>query len=322
LLEWGCVCRCRAPCGGMETPSPTPSGWFYGTVVSSARVGQQKLCYVIMLYPENGKSQHKKGWVRIGRRPIGPPTESHRSRGPMSALAGVVQGDNGPVGVRCLPRGMAYTNITFDNAVLVQSNLGGQGGRCVTRYNSAADVTTSWRDLCLEAQPGVNHTDAPFVPHVPPSPGRWGNQHVLLQNLGVKQTYDGNGVVTRSDQLWLLISNESEYRAWNPRPNGVKRTSWGTMTGSFGAINLLGPRSSTSRPANKFWHSEVTIVQLRYNFVTEKSAGSYYSDSTGARGLRPLDVGRIIFSFWDVDMCACSPQPACHSVVCGSGRSV
>lgn len=56
---------------------------------------------------------------------------------------------------------------------------------------------------------------------------------------GVGNTLDTN------QEIWMRVTNESTYRAWNPRHNGVKRRSEGTSTGFFGALNLLGPRSIT-----------------------------------------------------------------------------
>jgi hypothetical protein len=92
--------------------------------------------------------------------------------------------------------------------MLVQSNLGGQGGRC------RSTLWTRWQDLCLEAQPGYAHGDG-YVPHVAPansssSAPLLGNMHVLFQNLGFTQVYDEGGHIVRRDQIWLLISNESE----------------------------------------------------------------------------------------------------------------
>ena len=70
------------------------------------------------------------------------------------------------------------------------------------------------------------------------SGGTRGNTHVLFRNMG----FAINGA-----EIWMRITNETEYRAWNPRHNGVKRQEEGTTVGMFGAINLLGPRSTTQR---------------------------------------------------------------------------
>ena len=99
----------------------------------------------------------------------------------------------------------------------------------------------------------------------------------------------------------LRITNETEYRAWNPRHNGVKRQSDGVREGHFGAINLLGPRSTAQLPTYKFWNDQFSIVQLRYSFMTEISQGAYRADSSGVYGLRPLNVGRMYMTFWDMD---------------------
>ena len=111
------------------------------------------------------------------------------------------------------------TNLTFDNAILVQSNLGAQGGRCVTE-TFRDGWTSNWEDLCRNPQPGVQHGPSAsypygvFMPHVFPGSGQIGNTHVLFENLGYKLEYDGNGVLARQDLIWLQVTNETEYRAW------------------------------------------------------------------------------------------------------------
>ena len=72
----------------------------------------------------------------------------------------------------------------------------------------------------------------------------------------------------------------------------VKRREEGVRNGFFGAINLLGPRDVTQRPRSKYWNDQLTVVQLRYTFMTETAPGAYLSDATGVHGLRELDVGR------------------------------
>jgi hypothetical protein len=89
-------------------------------------------------------------------------------------------------------------------------------------------------------------------------------------------------------------------RAWNPRHNGVKRQQEGGNTGYFGCVNLLGPRSTTQRPFRQFWHATFTIVQLRFDFLTETQQGSSYQQ-LGLAGMVPLDLQRTYFTFWDVD---------------------
>jgi hypothetical protein len=60
----------------------------------------------------------------------------------------------------------------------------------------------------------------------------------------------------------------------------------------------------------RFWHSQLTIVQLRYTFLTEVTNGSYQANlSSGLiNGLRPIDLERAFFSFWDMD----TGEPAQH----------
>ena len=59
----------------------------------------------------------------------------------------------------------------------------------------------------------------------------------------------------------------------------MKRHYTGDVTGFFGTINLLGPRSLRQRPYDKFWNEHFTHVQLRYCIV---------DSGTGA----PVTVGR------------------------------
>lgn len=101
----------------------------------------------------------------------------------------------------------------------------------------------------------------------PDTPSSYGNEHLLFRRVGVS---------LRSDlELWMRVTNESVYRAWNPRHNGVKRQSEGTAVGFFGAINLLGPRTISQRPYSKYWSDLFTFVQLRYSFYVEAAAGDY-----------------------------------------------
>ena len=68
----------------------------------------------------------------------------------------------------------------------------------------------------------------------------------------------------------------------------------------FGAVNLLGPRTMAQRPVHKYWNDQLTVVQLKYEFLTEVSPGSYRASSGVTSGLRALDVERLYFSFWDM----------------------
>ena len=75
----------------------------------------------------------------------------------------------------------------------------------------------------------------------------------------------------------------------------------GTNAGAFGAVNLLGPRTTLQRPFHKFWNDQFTIVQLKYEFLTETSPNSYTATGNYRYGLQPIDLERIYFSFWDAD---------------------
>ena len=101
---------------------------------------------------------------------------------------------------------------TFDIATLVRSNLGGMGGRCTTE------------GLCVEPQTAS-------TPH-----------EIYYQTVGV----------TRSGEpIDMRITNQSEYRGWNIRLNGIKKNSQGSQSGYFGVVNLLGPRSTDQSGAPK-----------------------------------------------------------------------
>ena len=162
----------------------------------------------------------------------------------------------------CTPQ-EAFTALSFATARLVRSNLGGQGGRCV---NMTYDVNESytWDLLCDEEQ-------SPSTPH-----------EILMRGLGT--TPDNN-------RIDLRITNESEYRAWREAINGIKVQNDNNDVGYFGVINLLGPRSPTMRPYHKFWHEELTIVQLRFTFMN----GDPFPLGSN------LTIGRTFMTFFDFD---------------------
>ena len=190
--------------------------------------------------------------------------------------------------VSCVPA-LSFTPINFKNATMIQSNLGGQGGRCVDTYYtecpisqpqcSTQGVSVPWSDLCEEAQPGTPPNPVGSRPDTPAQMD--GNMAVFIRDIGKYTTEQGV-----DHDISLRITNMSEYRAWNPRHNGVKRQGIGDETGFFGAINLLGPRSALQRPYDKFWTDQFTMVQLKFSFVT--SAGA---------SLSPLTIGRTFITF-------------------------
>ena len=83
------------------------------------------------------------------------------------------------------------------------------------------------------------------------------------------------------------MTNESEYRAWREKNNGVKKRA----NGFFGVVNLLGPRSTSMTPLNRLWNSYFTFVQLRFEFVDGRTRD-------------PLALERTYMSFYDFDTAA------------------
>lgn len=120
--------------------------------------------------------------------------------------------------VTCAPAD-SFTAITFDNAMVVRSNLGHQGGRC--RDVTWDGVFSSWTAACDEPQ------SVGMAPEV------------LIRDIG-----RGPGNV----RIDLRITNETEYKAWNERLNGVKRVATQNSEGYFGVISQsLTHRGSAPR---------------------------------------------------------------------------
>ena len=74
---------------------------------------------------------------------------------------------------------------------------------------------------------------------------------------------------SRGEVVDMIITNETEYYAWNTQWNGVKRPSEGvqTDTGAFAVVNLLGARDETQQGRIEGWR-HFSYVQLRIQFVT------------------------------------------------------
>ena len=150
------------------------------------------------------------------------------------------------LGLDCRPL-ESFTWLKFSEQTrLVASNFGGQGGRCQDIQWSDGSWSR-WYDECEEEH--VNGV-TPNVDDVPPAgdpnPGTVskGNKHVLFADIG-KMT-----VNTPMDTVvWLRVTSETEYRAWNQRINGKARVldDDGNF-GYFGSINLLGPRNPGQKP--------------------------------------------------------------------------
>jgi hypothetical protein len=102
-----------------------------------------------------------------------------------------------------------FVFLDFTQATLVQSNLGGQGGRC-------SMLTAFGTPSCIEPAPLVSTPN---------------NSHLLFSDVG---RVLGGGDAPEAERVWLQITNETEYRAWNANANGVKRQMYGGETGFFG----------------------------------------------------------------------------------------
>lgn len=172
----------------------------------------------------------------------------------------------------------ATAAIIFDFAHLVRSNLGSQGGRCRTvAYDDGTVVP--WQSVCDEEcdriSPGGTCASPP---------------EVKISNVGTAPS---------GECIDLRITNESEYRAWWTGHNGIKRVASGTIEGFFGAVNLLGPRSVTQRPFDRFWHASFTIVQLRFSFVRGglRLDARTCTPAAGAGSDALLQIGRTFMTF-------------------------
>ena len=139
----------------------------------------------------------------------------------------------------------SFTPIGFDIAKLIRSNLGGKGGRCVTP------------GLCEELQTESTPRE------------------ILYQTVGFTRP------PLAYEAIDLRVTNETEYRAWRIRLNGIKRQRTGDSFGYFGVINLLGPRAP-GQPGgpDTQWDPEFTFVQLRYTFLGRNTRGPIVIDRT------------------------------------------
>ena len=75
--------------------------------------------------------------------------------------------------------------------------------------------------------------------------------------------------------------------------NGVKRVSYGANTGTFGVINLLGPRDPSQ---SSFWDQHYTQTQFRVEFITTLTG-------------QPLQIGRTFITFCACRVASTSPAP-------------
>ena len=116
-----------------------------------------------------------------------------------------------------------YTPFSFDNAVLGRSNLGGLGGRCTDA------------GLCAELQTVTQANDGPTN----------NLREVRFNLVANSRQLDPQG---RAIPVDLRVTNETEYRAWNIRLNGIKRQVFGDKSGFFGVVNLKGAPLPPPRP--------------------------------------------------------------------------
>ncbi len=155
---------------------------------------------------------------------------------------GWVFGDFGGVlsNLSCIPES-SFVVIFFDEASTVRSNLGGQGGRCLTE-----------------------HCDIPATADPPPE-GEVPHE-VYIRDVGrniVDPEWLPPGGAANGEYIDMRITNRTEYYAWNTRWNGVKLGD-GTRFSSFAVTNLAGPRSRNQ--SGFIWNTEMTYVELKYEF--------------------------------------------------------
>ena len=148
-----------------------------------------------------------------------------------------------PTSPDCIERN-SFVFLDFDNGasdtsscdgILEHSNLGGLGGKC---------TMVGQEGLCRSGAPNAS------TPH-----------EILMRDIGYL------GLATIGDRLSesidLRITNESEYRGYNPEINGIKASATTSQTGCFGVINLLAPRST-----RRVWSTIFTFVQIRLEFLS------------------------------------------------------
>ena len=138
----------------------------------------------------------------------------------------------------------SFTNVDLtDDTTIVRSNLGGQGGRCVTTPATATSPAVPWSDVCDEqCDIATGECDSP--------------PELYLATVAYMTDSSGTTCVN------MRITNLTEYRAWQTTNNGVKLATGATDSGSFGVINLLAPREPTTAPTSMFWNSALTFVEL------------------------------------------------------------
>ena len=210
----------------------------------------------------------------------------------------------------CEPPG-SFVHIKFDEAKVVHSNLGGIGGQCDEAYWSTPEEKELYR--CTGPQISASTPHEIYITNI----GKNNELEPLYKN-------DDDGVPYQQTNIGavidLRITNLTEYRAWEAgglKWNGLKRadkdghTAGAFGSGSFGNVNLKGPRSATqSWP----WYTTAgtlrpaTYVELLYEFVT----GSAKTEITLPRTFMTfydLDTGRASGDFADNSVEAMQMDP-------------
>ena len=140
----------------------------------------------------------------------------------------------------CIPPG-TFVQINLQDAKVVRSNLGGQGGMCEAIFNSQLLA----KDQCVE-----EHDEN--VPH-----------EILLRNVVDQASLPLVG----NQRVNLRVTNLTSYYSWEGdgrQNNGIKRrieSEQGSSlfgSGDFGSINLKGPRSPNK--AGWSWRSHATYA--------------------------------------------------------------
>ena len=99
----------------------------------------------------------------------------------------------------------SFVEISFDNAKLVSSNLGGQGGRCANYCWKDGSRCFNWYDQCEVEQP----TQDASVPPVLASNNEYsrrGNMDVMFRTLGFQFNGDASSENDGWEEIWMSIN--------------------------------------------------------------------------------------------------------------------
>lgn len=164
---------------------------------------------------------------------------------PPARQLGAVSSTQSEVIADCVP-GSSFVPILFRDASTVRSNLGGQGGRC-----NQGPLPQGCDEQASTDPPDSSSLQEIYI------------RNVGTNVIGLEHT---DGVPTNGRQIDMRITNLTEYRAWEPEWNGVKRVEPDDY--SFAVINLLGPRKSDWA---KHWNEVMTFTELRIEFLQRPS---------------------------------------------------